>query len=479
MDYILDALNPWWKNHAWKPQEPYRRREFDQMISLLNYTKNPKPSALILVGPRRVGKTTLMRQLVPYFLTKIPPQNILYYSFERADPEIQHNSDALTNLVSLWGNQDYDSAKPRLLLLDEIQNVTQWGSRMKSILEIPFTMPLLVVMSGSSSFNLLGQSLESLFGLHRKIFIPPFSLGDFWLMNYDKDRTWIKKIEDLREGWFSYTKHHPLFITHTEQKHSDSWSKARKLQIAWLKKGGFPEFWKDLPAQAAAELFDFYVRRVAQDDIMQIKRIANPTEIARFLKYCYFHPGAEMNITVASQELGIPRSTLDVMLDLLNTAGYIRVVPRYTGTAGGLRQRNVKVYPIDHILIPHALRISHDAPTGMAMETMVLNTFARIQQAEISFYRKKTGKETSEIDFVISLGNRIIAVEVKKNCTKKDIENFRKNAMKLLPQATNRLLICWNTDRSGLIQDWVSLDDSSYIQVLPLWQIALGFPILI
>lgn len=478
MDYILDALNPWWQNPAWKPQEAYRRREFDQMISLLDYTKNQKPSALILVGPRRVGKTTLMRQLVPYFLTKIPPENILYYSFERADPEIQHNSDSLTNLVSLWGNQKYDSKTPRLLLLDEIQNVTHWGSRMKSILEIPFTAPLLVVMSGSSSFNLLGESLESLFGLHRKIFVPPFSLSDFWLMEYKKDLSWIKEIESFREVWFTYTKRYHDFLIHTEQEHPDSFFKAKKLQIKWLKKGGFPEFWKDLPAQAAAELFDFYVRRVAQDDIMQIKRIANPTEIARFLKYCYFHPGAEMNITVAGQELGIPRSTLDVMLDLLNTAGYIRVVPRYTGSAGGLRQRNVKVYPIDHVLIPHDLRIFDGAPTGMAMETMVLNTFARIQQAEISFYRKKTGKETNEIDFVVVLGKRLIAVEVKKNCTRIDIENFRKNVIKLLPQVTNRLLVYWDTNDGDLMKDWME-NDAHRVEVLPLWQIALGFPTLI
>ena len=249
------------------------------------------------------------------------------------------------------------------------------------------------------------------------------------------------------------------------------------MQETWLLKGGFPEFWHDIDQRAASELFDFYVRRVAQDDILKLQGISKSVEIARFLKYCYFHPGGELNITTASQELGMPRSTMDVMLDLLSNAGYLRVIPRYAGNVASLRQRHIKIYPIDHGLIPMQLRLDGKSPNGMTIETMVVNTFSRMEEAEIYFLRKKTGGETKEIDFAVKAGSRLIAVEVKRRIARSDIEKFRKTVSELLPQATNRIMLCWDTDENGLIQDTSrNADSPEYIEIQPLWRIALGLP---
>ncbi|MBI5413614.1 ATP-binding protein [Candidatus Peregrinibacteria bacterium] len=473
MDYLFEALNPWWDNSNWNT-ESYERREFQDVMRLLDFEENKKPRAPILVGPRRVGKTTLMYQVIRAFLKKIPASNILYYSFERADPEMQHNQNALSEIVTLWGNREYDTKKPRLLLLDEIQNVKDWDSRMKTILEATFSAPLLVMMTGSSSFDLISKSLQTLHGVTRRIFMPPFSLVDFWLMEYPEDIDFVEKTEQWRKLWLMTTHEdagnfmpNPMPM-HIETMKDEKWKKALNLQETWLLKGGFPEFWHDVDQRVASELFDFYVRRVAQDDILKLQGISKSVEIARFLKYCYFHPGGELNITTASQELGIPRSTMDVMLDLLSNAGYLRVIPRYTGNAASLRQRHIKIYPIDHGLIPRK------APNGMTIETMVVNTFSRMEEAEIYFLRKKTGGETKEIDFAVKAGSRLIAVEVKRRIERSDVEKFRKTVSELLPQATNRIMLCWDTDENGLIQD--TSINSEYVEIQPLWKIALGLP---
>lgn len=478
MDYLFNSLNPWWENMDWDT-EHYERREFEDIMGLLDFQNIKKPRAPILIGPRRVGKTTLMYQVIRAFLKKIPASNILYYTFERADPEIQHNHNALSEIVSTWGGKEYDQKKPRLLLLDEIQNVKDWDGRMKTILEATFQAPLLIVMTGSSSFDLLGKSLQTLHGVTRRIFIPPFSLVDFWLMEYPHDIGLVEKTERWRKLWLQTASGNFGSTVHHETMKEEMWEKALRLQKIWLSRGGFPEFWNDTPQQAASELFDFYVRRVAQDDILGIKGISQSTEVARFLKYCYFHPGGELNITTASQELGIPRSTLDVMLDLLMHAGYIRVIPRYSGNTAPLRQRHVKIYPIDHGLIPKKIRQNDSVPSGMAIETMVVNTFSRMEEAEIYFFRKKTGREMKEIDFVVKVGLRLIAVEAKRRITRSDIENFRKTVSVLLPQATNRILLCWDTDETGLIQDNVSPDHPDHpehVEIQPLWRVALGLP---
>ncbi len=382
MDYLFGPLNPWWNNKHWDT-ERYERREFQDIMRLLDFKNVKKNRAPILIGPRRVGKTTLMYQVIRAFLKKIPANNILYYSFERADPEIQHNPNALSNIVSKWGGKEFDQKQPRLLLLDEIQYVKDWDGRMKTILEATFPAPLLIVMTGSSSFDLLGKSLHTLHGVTRRIFIPPFSLVDFWLMEYTQDTNLVEQTEQWRKMWLKTATGSFGTTVHVQTLKGTMWKKALKLQEEWLSKGGFPEFWNDTPLQAASELFDLYVRRVSQDDILGIKGISQSTEVDRFLKYCYFHPGSELNITTASQELGIPRSTLDVMLDLLMHEGYIKVISKYSGNAAQLRQRNVKIYPIDHGLIPKKMRQDETIPNGMAIETMVVNTFSRLEEAEI------------------------------------------------------------------------------------------------
>ena len=76
----------------------------------------------------------------------------------------------------------------------------------------------------------------------------------------------------------------------------------------------------------------------------------------------------------------------------------------------------------------------------------------------------------------MKVGLRLIAVEVKRRVTRSDIEKFRTTVAELLPKATNRILLCWDTDEGGLIQDNRGADDSEHIEIQPLWRLALGLP---
>lgn len=476
MEYRLNFLNPWWKNPSWELGLKYQRKEFDKIIHCIKKIKRIP----LLVGPRRVGKTTLLLQIAEYFLKKIPQKNILYYSFERADPEVPHTADALEKMIATWGGQIFEPKKPRLLLLDEMQNVKQWGPRIKSLFDIhqKGLSPIYVVITGSSSFDLLGQALLALHGVVRHISIPPFSFTDLWRMNHPEDISIIDQIINWRTAWWS-TKDHRFFgeIVHIETMKDAFWKKAVQLQNKWLQKGGFPEFWNEDPAFVEGEMLDYFVRRVAYEDILLERGLSNPLEISRFLKYCYFHPGIELNITSASQELGIPRSTLDVALDLLNKAGYIRVLPRYGG--GKLRQKHVKIYPIDHALIPFGLRTENGDPTGHALETMVINSFAELPDSELFYFRRKEGKETYEIDLIVENPTKLIVIEIKKNLSVENVvslkEKFR-NIIELFPKKpTHRMLVGWHHDGKGWPPgDDVNMYKGRAIEIFPLWKVALG-----
>jgi predicted AAA+ superfamily ATPase len=478
MEYKINWLNPWWDLPHWQIDKrlAYHRKEFNAIIECLEKVERIP----LLVGPRRVGKTTLLLQLADHFLKKMPRDNILYYSFERADPAIPHNADALEQLIATWGGHSFDLKKPRLLLLDEVQNVRGWGGRIKSLFDLhqAGASPIKVIITGSSSFDLLGQALLILHGVVRHIAIPPFSFTDLWRMKHPNDVDLIDQIMDWQRTWWASKKHHHFGETvHVNTPEDDYWTKARRLQKEWLYKGGFPEFWNEDPLNVEGEMLDYFVRRVAYEDLLLERGLSNPLEVSRFLKYCYFNPGVELNVTGASQQLGIARSTLDVALDLLNKAGYIRVLPRFGG--GKLRQRHVKIYPIDHALIPLALRMRENEPTDQTLETMVVNTFAELPGSELYYFRKKQADTTHEIDLVVTNATKRIAIEIKKRLKQNSAhvakEKFRDTLQYLPKPPTHRMLIGWDSDEKGWPRgDYLNEYRDQAIEIVPLWRLALG-----
>mgnify|MGYP001128908337 CR=1 FL=1 len=64
---IIELLNPWWKDNEISKElaKPYKRKIFDKISNLLNYRQ-----IIILSGLRRVGKTTLLYQVIEHLLKK-------------------------------------------------------------------------------------------------------------------------------------------------------------------------------------------------------------------------------------------------------------------------------------------------------------------------------------------------------------------------------------------------------------------------
>ena len=61
----LRSLNPWWTNQPGPELPTFRRWPFDRLSKLIRHGMTP---ATVLRGPRRVGKTVLLRQLIDFLL---------------------------------------------------------------------------------------------------------------------------------------------------------------------------------------------------------------------------------------------------------------------------------------------------------------------------------------------------------------------------------------------------------------------------
>src|ERR1051325_3520087 len=90
-DELLASLtkqNPWWSDRSARaaPNAPTRRAAFERILGhfgAANTSTASKRRALLLVGPRQVGKTTLMRQTVDALLDRgVPPTSVIYVDFD-------------------------------------------------------------------------------------------------------------------------------------------------------------------------------------------------------------------------------------------------------------------------------------------------------------------------------------------------------------------------------------------------------------
>ena len=119
-DVILES-NIWWKEEL---KLEYYEREIHKQIS--KYI--PLRQIIALTGLRRVGKTTLMFKIVLDFIKKgFDAQNIIYFSFDEfRETEIREV------MKEYEASMEKDFRQGRyLLLLDEIQKLTNWEDQVK------------------------------------------------------------------------------------------------------------------------------------------------------------------------------------------------------------------------------------------------------------------------------------------------------------------------------------------------------------
>ena len=247
-----------------------------------------KPQKVMLVfGPRRVGKTFLLRQIVQSFSGKS-----LVLNGEDAD------SAALLEPVSI-ANYRHVLQNVELLAIDEAQHIPDIGRKLKLIVdEIP---DIRVVASGSSSFDLKNQAGEPLVGRSTQFTLLPFSQQE---------------------------------IATTESPIETK----RNLEIRQLY-GSYP----DVVALESFEEKKEYLMDIVESyllkDILAVDGIKNSAKIHDLLRLVAYQMGDELSYEEVGKQLGISKNTVERYLDLLQK---VFVLYRLGGYSKNLRKEVTK-----------------------------------------------------------------------------------------------------------------------------------------
>lgn len=380
-----------------------------------------------VIGMRRAGKTSFLRQLLQDRRDTLPPERALYLSFD--DERLAGiEADQLGFLLEELYRR-YPPLRGREIVhwfLDEIQLVPGWERFVRRILD---SEKVEVVVSGSSARMLSREVHTSLRGRGMATVIRPFSFREFLRHRGEEP-----------------------------EKESGRWTAAERSLVEnrfreFLVQGGFPEIQGLVPA-LQVELLQGYVDTVLFRDVVERYGISQVAALRWIVRHCLRNPAGSFSVhrlcrDLQSQGHGTARTVVEALLGHLADAFLLSAVPLATESE---RRRNTnprKIYPADPGLIG-AFDTSGRANTGHALETAVLNELER-RGADIGYVSTAEG---FEVDFLArhrGAGEELIQVCADPTAPETRDRELRAfaDAGREHPRAKKRLLVL---DRDAVVR---------------------------
>jgi hypothetical protein len=331
----------------------------------------------VLLGPRQVGKTTGLQEVIRALGQKIPGAELLLHS---ADEPLLRDRDWI---VSRWEEARARASGGRFVLLcfDEVQKVFQWSETVKALWDSDRRagLNLRVVLLGSSTLLIQDGLTESLAGRFE------LSRVSHWLY------------PEMRDA-FGFT-----------------WED-------WVYFGGYPGAapLKDSIERWSAYVRDSLIETTVSKDVLLVRRIDKPALLRRL-----FQLGAAFSGQMLSYQKMLGQlqdagntTTLAHYLELLDQAGLMTGLPKYSGLESRKRSSSPKLQVYNPAL---QSALSTKGPTdvrsdpelwGRKVESAVGAHLLNLSWGSLSTL-SYWNRGDAEVDFILHSPDRLIAFEVK------------------------------------------------------------------
>jgi len=170
---VLQQYNPWWKNSdaIYQETKPHKRVAYFEALKTIKHPTIRRFA--VLSGARRVGKTTMLYQMIETLMSEgISPKNILYVSFDNPIIKMVSVNDVLSIYESL-----YPLEGMMYLFFDEIQYTDSWELWMKVISDPRRDMT--IVATGSASPVIEKGASDSGAGRWNVLKVPTLSFYEY------------------------------------------------------------------------------------------------------------------------------------------------------------------------------------------------------------------------------------------------------------------------------------------------------------
>lgn len=346
-----------------------------------------------LVGPRQVGKTTLVRDLFKQgrFITL---DDTAILAAMEADPEGQ-----LTSLAK----EQPDAP----VIIDEVQRSPKLALAIKKIVDRNRRKGQFV-LTGSSNVFTTGEVADSLAGRMQTLKLWPLTTAEV-------NRASASRLID----W-------AMQSAPTLSQISDPAHLERKDYVDLVLMGGYPEL-RALPPRPRQRQYRDYIDAVVDRDVADVMPVRKPDALRFLIDQMAARTAQEINTSELAKLAKLKRETVDQYLDILIRLSLVTKLsawmpgeskrdikqPKFhfvdTGISSALRRLNDRSFDIGHS--PEAL--------GGLLESFVVGELQRalpMQDEDYRLYHWRSA-DRREIDVVIDGGHRLVGIEVKAATT--------------------------------------------------------------
>jgi uncharacterized protein len=385
---ILQSLkrdNAWWESRKAPPMDDIAlERAYFRPFSDLVLARKVRRTA-ILMGPRRVGKTVMLKQLVGRAINEgFEPQNILFASIDTP----LYSGMPLERLLEYFERQTGSAVQaPRLVIFDEIQYLKDWEVHLKVLTDQYANTRF--VASGSAAAALRLKSQESGAGRFTDFFLPPLTFAEFL------------SFRGLEERLVQ-----PVSVGNTFRFQTNDIEQLNKEFLNYLNYGGYPEAVLNEHIQQNVQQFlgRDIIDKVLLRDLPSLYGIQDIQELNRLFTTIAYHTGQEISLDGLAQSSGVAKNTITKYLEYLEAAFLIVRVRRVDDTGKTFqRMRNFKVYltnPSMRAALFSPLEETDQAMGAMAETALFSQWFHSPQMETLHYARWKKGRKEMEVDLV-------------------------------------------------------------------------------
>lgn len=361
------------------------------LTDILRRLQEPRKFIQVLLGPRQVGKTTLANQVV-----------------EKLNKPHHFISADLATLQDLsWLHQQWEIARSKItcsknggiLVIDEVQKIPHWSEVIKSLWDEDSRnkINLDVILLGSSP----------------------------WLMQKGLSESLTGRFELIPITHWSYIEMHKAFGWDLDQyKYFGGYPGA-----ATLADTTSPERWNNY-------INDAIIETTISRDILLMTHVNKPVLLRRLFQLGCIYSSQVVSLTKMLGQLQDAGNvtTLAHYLELLEGAGLLTGLQKFANQAVRKRSSTPKFIVFNTALMSAQSgktysEVMHDPETnGKFIESLVgMYLVNSIRGTQIKLYYWREGDK--EVDFVLQLGEKVTAIEVKSNNDK-----FKKSGIDLFVQ---------------------------------------------
>lgn len=350
--------------------------------------------AVLVAGPRQVGKTTMLQKLT---------ENMNYATLD--DPIIRASAEEESTT--------FFKDNPPPVFVDEIQKAPALFEQIKMYIDKEHKKGQFF-MCGSQQFKMMKGVSESLAGRIGLITLLGFSLRE--THSAECYTPFIPTEEYYNERKQSLT----------EISYDDVWKT--------IHRGSMPELCNN-PEFDWQMFYGAYVRTYIERDVRELSEIGDTVKFTKFMVATAANTGNLLNLASLARDVGISQPTAERWLSILVASNIVYLLRPYSNNIVKRAVKTPKLYFLDTGLAAYLTKwntpevLKNGAMAGAFFESFVISEIIKsyynkgILELPLYFYRDK---DMNEIDLIIEDSGTLYPLEMKKHAdpSKKDIDAF-------------------------------------------------------